>query len=161
MQVGIPYIVLSREPESVPAWRLLWESCLSLCVLCKVGSVCVLCVGVVSVPNKGLCSVFIEQHRKHHMGMQYFTDIFYKGLHPWFQLIQITHIINQIWWILGSCFQLLYLRSVSGTHALPWVKSIEKCIRLKLFVSSCCKSWLLSIPKASKVGYYIVLLKAG
>lgn len=117
------------ESETVPAWRLSWESLLNLFVPMSVGMCpnvwCMSCVyeqgiclsvsGMI-VHNKGLCSLFIEWHRKYHMekGMEYFTEIFnrvLKALSCWLQLIptdQIADIIVYQPVTINGCFQPLW-----------------------------------------------------
>lgn len=70
---------------------LLYELCVFYC-MCWYRCVCVYCVSCVSVSNKGLCSLLVEQYRKHHMGnelgtLQKSLTDFYKGLYHWQKLI--------------------------------------------------------------------------
>jgi hypothetical protein len=120
-----------------------WYLPISVCVIVCVCSVCCVncvCVSVppvsgVSVPNKGLSSVFLELHRKHGeeiSTLQKSSSEFYMGLSRWLQLIPTdpenkhhclpTNIHNGccqfLWKIVGSCFQLLYLPlSANNTRA--------------------------------------------
>lgn len=66
--------------------------CETVSSMCSV-PVCLLLGDCLSVPHKGLRSVFIEQQRKHHVAegmgnfIEPFNRIFYKGLSPWLQVI--------------------------------------------------------------------------
>lgn len=68
-----PVLHLWCESASAPDWR---QSCDYVPVSVPVWTVCVclhMSVSVCLVFHKGLCSVFVEQHRNHHVGKEWCT----------------------------------------------------------------------------------------
>lgn len=111
--------------ESVPAWKL---SCEFLSVW-----IC-LCV---SVPGKGLCSVFLGHHRKHPMGKKWDTlqkplTEFYKRLK---HRLQLTHITNY--------YKHHGLSSITQILCTIFVVNIHFIRLLPIFICAVFSKWFL------------------
>lgn len=151
-QIPCVFHPLFYESESVPAWSLSCE--------CVPVSVCV-CLFYASVyKNRGFCSEFLEQYRKHHMGegIGNFMEIFSRVLQGTMSL-QLTrqHCYQPASIIVDSSLYVVDFRKLLST-SVYWVFSKWYTQAQVRGICLGCKSWLQGNPRQL---VWVLLLKAG
>lgn len=160
-----------------------WKSCLvnlSLCLLYELCACHISCIGLSLTDSFALyllkCTESITWWRNRILLKKSLTE-FYKGLSHWLQLNPTDpdnkhHCLSTNNHKLLSAFMVDF-RKLLSTSVFAALRKWHTCItlgqghgriynlRFQLYISFSCKSWLHGKSKASKVGCYIVLLKAG